>query len=101
MPKKARITRIQTGTERAAGQNGAPFSEQIDAYNDFVNASARRNRREEPQREAERSAKQREARELQARLDEEARERGDKTYGLALDGSGTYNPAPRWPWSRR
>ena len=100
MPKKARITGIQTGAERAAGLNGTPFSEEVDAHNDLMNETARRYRSEEPQRQAAAAANQRRAQEIQDRLDEEAAARGDRTYGLALDGSGTYNPAPRWPWRR-
>lgn len=96
MPKKARITRIQTGSERSAGQSGAPFSETSDEHNDGRIAAARRNAEYEKGRASRQAENQRKADELSARLEAEAQARGDKVYGPgAPDGM-----SPRRFWRR-
>jgi hypothetical protein len=74
MARKVHVTHIQTSADRAAGNTGESYSEHVAAADD--------RRRKEA-------------------ADAKEKSRSDKTYGLALDGSGTYTPAPRWPWIRR
>lgn len=73
MAREARVTNIQTGAERSAGQPGQRYDENV--ANMLANLQAK----------ADKAAK-------------ESAERGDKTYGPTRDGG--YNPPPR-RFSRR
>lgn len=96
MAKKARITNIQTGSERAAGQSGAPFSETLDALNDRRNAASRRNAEHNAGHSSRLAESQRQSREAERQRVAEEQARGDKVYGPgAPDGM-----SPRRFWRR-
>ncbi|MFJ2961196.1 hypothetical protein ACIPIC_02665 [Streptomyces collinus] len=96
MPKKARITNIQTGSERAAGQSGAPFSETLDELNDRRTAASRRNAKHNAGHSDRLAAAQKKSRDAERKRAEEERARGDKVYGPgAPDGM-----SPRRWWQR-